>query len=174
MTLEAYIDGVLSYRISNWIPSHDGEQRGDGRLISGEWLETMVTSEYYQRSGNSWSSHYIVAITIPTALRLDKSHTEIDFSSNPYNIPQPTDPWWYWKGSATGIGPNTTTAYSGHGIRWMMSHDVDNFDSEGTSWRLILRLYFARITHRILRDPTHNNLIVRTSPNGSGKILIDA
>lgn len=175
MTLEVYIDNALSYRIADWIPTRDGEQRGDGRQIYGEWLETMVSAESFERRSDFWQSWYRIAITIPTRLRLDKSYTLIDFLANPHDIPQPSGgPWWYWTEPTSRIGPSTTDAYSGHGIRWVMPHDVDNYDTSGTSWRLILRLYFTRISHLILRDPDTNNIILREGANLPGTIMHDA
>lgn len=174
MTLEVYINGSLSYRIANWIPDHDGDDTRDGRLISGEWLETIVSASGFARSGNHWESFYEISVSIPTALRLDMSYTEIDFISNPWNIPQPTHPWFRWNGPDFGIGPATERVYALHGIALNIPHDCDGYDSEGSCWRLRLKLYLTRITHKILRDPDTNNIILRNKEGSAGRILHDA
>ena len=174
MTLEVYIDGTMLYRIANWIPARDGDYMGDGRLFNGEWLDTIVTSDGYERVGNRWSSFYHISIAIPTRLRLDRAYTLIDFLANPWNIDQPSDPWFTWLGSPSGIGPSTVYAIPDSGIRWVNYGDVDNFDSDGTSWRLVIRLYFTRISHLILRDPASNNIMLRTDDNHNKLIMHDA
>lgn len=172
MTIEAYIDNALSFRINNWLPTQDGQWTGDGRLIGGEWLELIVTAFDFSSTADRWKSNYNVEARIPTSLRLVKTYTEIVFAENPHHMPQPNPPWYNYT-SPSSSGPTTIPSVR---FQNLISGGNDNqhFSALDESWRILLKVYFVRITHRILRDPAHNNLILRTSPNGGRRILIDA
>lgn len=159
MTLEVYIGGALSYRINGWEPSREGDSISDGRQIAGAWLETWVYAWSYEARGNSWCCNYWIKARIPPGLRLDRSDTSIAFTSNPGGIPQP-NPASYRYG-ASAIGPTTI---DGVRVQNVNGHDEQDYNGMGI-WRTIVKLYFTRITHTILRDPDHGNRIMRAPYN---------
>lgn len=168
MTLEAYINGALSFRINNWIPTAQDEQRSDGRLVSGEWLEVFVHAERFQKDGVRWNCTYRIEASVPSALRLDRTNTSFSMTENPHGrVPSEGD-FDYTSG---GSGPVHLNRVSLYPTTWV--HDEQHWQgNRDESWRIVIKLYFVRITHRILRDPTAGNLIMRS--NGGNDILTDA
>lgn len=175
MTLEVYVNDAVSYRIRNWEPLREGEEISDGRQIGGEWLETFVRADYRYQRGTAWCASYNIRAVIPWTCRLEKAVTEITFIENPHGRSQPANPTFSWFGSRDAIGPNQKRIFDGSGIRWDTMDDEQHYQGMGDeSWRLILRLYFKRISRRILRDPDTNNIILREGANLPGTIMHDA
>lgn len=171
MTLEAYINGALSFRISNWTPTEEGQSTSDGRLVSGEWLELFAYAEIFRREQSGWGCSYRIKAVIPSRLRLDKTHTSFEFAENPGDIPQPADPWYHYKGSFSGIGPTTVERL---GLRTALLHDEQHYQGNlDESWRIVVKVYFSRITHTILRDESRG-IILRASDSYGGKVMCDA
>ena len=165
MTLEAYINGALSFRINNWIPTAQDQTKSDGRLVSGEWLELIAHADRFVKDGDRWFCIYRIEASIPTALRLARTNTSFSMIEN-LNGYDPDGGDYIYKSGATGPAHLDRVE-----INTSFPHDVHNWDSD-TIWRIVIRLYFVRITHCILRDPTAGNLILRFT--GNGNILIDA
>ena len=168
MTLEAYINGALSFRINNWIPTAQDQTKSDGRLVSGEWLELIAHAESFKKDGDRWNCTYRIEASIPTALRLARTNKSFSMIDNPHGLVPPGGDFTY---GASGSGPAHIDRVSFLAGGW--GHDEQHLQGNNdTSWRSVFRLYFVRITHLILRDPTAGNLIMRST--GNGNILIDA
>ena len=167
MTLEAYINGALSFRINNWIPTAQDQTKSDGRLISGEWLELIAHAERFKKDGDRWYCFYRIEASIPSALRLVRANLSFSMIENPNGYVKDGGDYIYKSG---GTGP----VHLDDVVKLAVTdgHDNHHWGSDDTSWRSVFRLYFVRITHLILRDPTAGNLIMRFT--GNGNILIDA
>ena len=181
MTLEAYLDGALMYRISNFIPAARGDETGDGRLLDGEWISTRIICVDFDKpypsldAADGWRADYLLDIDIATHARLDRavwssSGTEEGASAGTL-YPESTrsaPSTGYWIGPQTGI-----SVYDPGADRSEKEYSYTVTDpgtgaqtQHSASVRSTVKLYFVKISHKILRDPLTNNLILRGTRNG--------
>lgn len=159
MTFEAYLDGALWFRQRNWEPTAAGQQISDGRQINGDWCEIFARADTFAKNGTKWKASYYITVNIAPRARLDYSVASTDFRDNPGGDVSPDYTFTY--GSA-GIGPRTAELVR---VAGTYKFDDNYFYDSTESYRLIVRLYFTRVTQRILRDPTQGNAILR-APGG--------
>ena len=157
MTFEAYLDGALWFRQQNWEPKAAIRQISDGRLIKGEWCEIFAKSTAYDSIGSRWQCFYEVSVNIPPNARLDYSVVSTIYTENPEGIVD--DPYTFYYQSL-GIGPRNNVLVR---ILGWNRYDDDDYFSVGTRFRLVVRLYFSRVSQLILRDPAQGNAILRSS-----------
>lgn len=157
MTFEAYLDGALWFRQQNWEPKAAIRQISDGRLIKGEWCEIFAKSKRYESIGSQWRCLYEVTVNIPPNARLDYSVVSTIYTENPLGIVD--DPYTFYYQSL-GIGPRNNVLVR---IVGYDRYDDDDYTYEGTRFRLVVRLYFSRVSQLILRDPAQGNVILRAS-----------
>lgn len=157
MTFEAYLDGALWFRQVNWIPRAENQRTSDGRLINGDWCEIFARSDAYVSNGNRWQCYYSLSVNVAPRARLDYSIVETEYIENPDGI---VDTPYEYHYQAEGIGPRNNVPVRIFG--WNRCDDDDYF-SVGTRFRLVVRLYFSRVSQLILRDPSQGNVILRAS-----------
>lgn len=180
MTLEAYLNGALLYRINNFIPAAEWDETGDGRLLDGEWISTRVVCNRFYKpfpSGDAvdgWWAEYLLDIDIATHARLDhvvwsSSGTEEGSGASTlypeftYSAPSTG----YWIGPQAGLHvydyknwrPDEEYSYT------VTDPGTGTQTQHSASVRSTVKLYFVKISHKILRDPLTNNLILRGTRN---------
>lgn len=183
MTLEAYLDGALMYRINNFIPTARWDETGDGEKIDGEWISTRIICTNFVKPypvincADGWLADYLLDIDIATHARLDhvvwsSSGTEEGASASTlypertYSAPSTG----VWIGPQTGIREDDHYAYYGRPEKEYSYTVTDPGTGTQTQYsasvRSTVKLYFVKISHKVLRDPLTNNLILRGTRNG--------
>lgn len=168
MTFEAYLDGALWFRQQNWEPTADGQQISDGRQINGDWCEIFARAYNFASNGTRWEADYDITVNIAPRARLDYSVASTNYIANPGGIVD--QPYTFYYGSS-GIGLLNGVMVRAFGLN---RYDDNLYTSADESFRLIVRLYFSRVTQRILRDPTQGNAILRASSAFGNIIQRDA
>lgn len=166
MTFEAYLDGALWFQMNEWHATADNQRNGNGDLIGGEWCDIQCESFAYESVGSYWQVHYHIFVEISAYARLDRTVTSTVFGNNPHGYVSQDYTFYY---GALGIGHRTEYVR----IAGLFGGDCEKYSDGQTTWRMDVKLYFTRVSQKILRDPNNNNIILRSAPEYGDFILRD-
>ncbi|MBQ1429491.1 MAG: hypothetical protein IIZ06_07465 [Kiritimatiellae bacterium] len=165
MTITIYLGGVQQGNPITFEPTADGQIDRDGRTP----CEIVMESSGYAASGSAWKSDFNITANVYSGYRLIRSSTTFDFSYNPQSIPQPADPLYHYY--ASGSGPRQVLVRDRTGLS---PYDNEAYSYQGSVWRYNVKLYFARISYKIIHAATGSKLIMRSNAAHGDTILRDA
>lgn len=166
MQLTIYLGGVQQGNPITFEPTAEGQIERDGRTP----CEVVIEAAGYETSGSYWGSDYNITANVYSGFRLIKSSTTYDFTYNPEGVSQPADPWFHYQ--SLGSGPKNNLPIRSNIV-------YGPFDNQGYSfshsiWRYNVKLYFVRISYKIIHAANGHHLIMRSNSAHGDTILRDA
>ena len=165
MTATVYLGGVQQGNPITFEPTADGQIYRDGRTP----CELIMEASGYAASGSAWKSDFNITADVYSGYRLIKSSTTLDFSYNPGGISNPADPWYHYLNG--GSGPHQVVIRDRTGIS---PQDNQSYSFRGSTWRYNVKLYFVRVSYKIIHSALSGKQIVRASVANGSLIMRDA